>query len=124
VPAALGGVAGAVTSVLAGSPDTGDGGWSLVPPEVAGMRVVARSAWPLVLAIAGTLPVLAARAAADGGDGSPYAAAGNAAVAAVVVFGLVAWWVRKRDHLHAAWKAALDQAFPDKTPRQEGTAGA
>ncbi|HEY8527937.1 MAG TPA: hypothetical protein VIL48_23435 [Acidimicrobiales bacterium] len=122
VPAALGGVAGAVTSVLSGAPDTEDAGWSLVPPEVAGMRVLVRSVWPLVLAVGGTLPVLAARAAADGG-GSPWAAAGNAAVGVVIGFAVVAWWVRRRDDLHAAWKAALDQAFPDKRPRSEEVAG-
>jgi hypothetical protein len=63
----------------------------------------------------------------------------------VMVFGVVAWWVRKRDDLHAAWKAALDQALParpaerdepdeadesdepderDEHEKQEGTSGA
>ncbi len=124
VPAALGGVAGAVASVLSGVSDASDeGGWSLVPPEVAGMRVVLRSVLPLALAIGGTLPVLAARSAADHGQ-QPALAAANVGVAAVAGFALVAYWVRKRDDLHAAWKAALDQAFPEKPQREEEAGGA
>jgi hypothetical protein len=47
------------------------------------------------------------------------------AVVAVMVFGVVAYWVRKRDALHAAWRAALDQALPPKRDEhEEGTAGA
>ena len=133
VPAALAGVGGALVSVLGFAPDVSDeGGWSLAPPEVAGMRVIFRSVWPLALAIGGTLPILAARSAADHGD-QPALAALNVAVAAVGVFGVVAWWVRKRDDLHAAWKAALDQALPakpagrderDEHENEEGTSGA
>jgi hypothetical protein len=130
VPAALAGVAGAVVSVMSGAPDVSDeGGWSLAPPEVAGMRVIFRSVWPLALAIAGTLPILVARSAADHGD-QPAPAALSLTAIAVGVFGVVAWWLRKRDDLHAAWKAALDQALPpkpaerDEPENEEGTFGA
>jgi hypothetical protein len=121
VPAALGSVAGAVTSVVSGMPDVSAGdAWSLVPPEVAGMRIVVRAAWPPALAVLGTLPVLAARAAAE--NGRPVAAAaGAAAVGVVVMFVLVGGWLRMRDRLHAWWKAAMDQAFPaGKSGEQEG----
>jgi hypothetical protein len=127
VPAALGAVAGAVASVLGGAPDSSaDGGWSLVPPEVAGLRVVTRTVWPLVLATGGTLPVLAARSAADAGE-SAAGGAGTVAFVMLVVFGLVTGWVRRRDDLHAAWKASLDQAFPERKkqePHDEGAVGA
>ena len=125
VPAALGSVAGAVTSVLSGMPEVSGGdAWSLMPPEVAGMRIVVRAIWPPALAVLGTLPVLAARVAAE--NGRPAAsAAGTAAVGVVVVFVLVGIWVRLRDRMHAWWKAAMDQAFPDgKGHEQEGTAHA
>ena len=125
VPAALGSVAGAVTSMLSGMPEVSGGdAWSLMPPEVAGMRIVVRAVWPPALAVLGTLPVLAARTAAE--NGRPAAsAAGAAAVGVVVVFMLVGSWVRMRDRMHAWWKAAMDQAFPDGKPReQEGTAHA
>jgi hypothetical protein len=125
VPAALGSVAGAVTSVLSGMPEvsTGDA-WSLMPPEVAGVRIMVRAVWPPALAVLGTLPVLAARAAAENGRAAA-SSAGAAAVAVVVVFMLVGSWVRMRDRMHAWWKAAMDQAFPDGKPREpEGAAHA
>jgi hypothetical protein len=119
VPAALGSVAGAVTSVVGGMPEVSAGdAWALMPPEVAGMRIVLRAAWPPALAVLGTLPVLAARAAAE--NGRPAAsAAGAAAVGVAVVFVLVAAWLRMRDRMHAWWKAAMDQAFPAGKPREQ-----
>ena len=107
IPGALGGVAGAVTSVLSGAPD--DAAWSLAPPEVAGLRLVARTAWPIVLSIGGTLPVLAARSAAEAG-GDPVGGAASAALAVGVAFVVVALWVRKRDDLRTAWAEATDPA--------------
>jgi hypothetical protein len=107
LPAALGSVAGAATSVLSGGPD--DGAWSLAAPEVAGVRLVVRTAWPIVLSIGGTLPILAARAASDAGS-DPVAGAAAAGLAVAVAFSAVAAWVRKRDALQAAWAAATDPA--------------
>ena len=107
IPGALGGVAGAVTSVLSGAPD--DAAWSLAPPEVAGVRLVMRTAWPIVLSIGGTLPVLAARSAAEAGR-DPTGGAVSAALAVAVAFVVVALWVRKRDDLRTAWAEATDPA--------------
>lgn len=125
VPVGLGSLAGAVTSVLSGMPEVSAGdAWSLVPPEVAGMRIVVRAAWPPALAILGTLPVLAARTAAEHG-GPAVTAAGAAAVGVVALFVIVAGWVRMRDRMHEWWRAAMDQAFPDGKQRaQEGSARA
>jgi hypothetical protein len=120
VPAALGAVAGGVASVLTGAPDASGGdGWSLMPPEVAGMRVMARAVWPLLLTTAGTLPVLAARAASSSGDQAATGAA-SAGLAVVLGFAVVVAWVRRRDDLHAAWRAAVDQAFPDRDADRPG----
>ncbi|MFL6205447.1 MAG: hypothetical protein ACJ739_08845 [Acidimicrobiales bacterium] len=96
VPQALGAVAGAIVSVLSG-PMGGNETWALAPPEAQGMRVVFRSAWPPALAVLGTLPILAARAAVDSGD--PTAAALRAATAVAAVFALVCGWVRLRDEI-------------------------
>lgn len=105
VPGALGSVAGAATSVLSGAPD--DAAWSLAPPEVAGLRLVTRTAWPVVLSVGGTLPVLAARSAFDAGR-APTDGAGSAALAIALAFGLVAVWIRKRDDWRAAWAIATN----------------
>ncbi|HEX8802809.1 MAG TPA: hypothetical protein VF743_01410, partial [Acidimicrobiales bacterium] len=126
VPAALGGVAGAVSSVLgAVATASSDDAWSLVPPEVAGMRLLVRTALPPALAVAGTLPVLAARVALDQ-DGSPLGAAATAGVLVVSGFVAVASWVATRDQLHAWWRASMEQAFPsgDGGRREEGDADA
>src|SRR4029453_3384560 len=58
VPAALGGVGGAAFSTLSDplAAGGGDGGWSLVAPETAGMVLAVRTARPPGLAIAGPLP--------------------------------------------------------------------
>jgi hypothetical protein len=92
-------VAGAIVSVLSGPMGSSEA-WAIAPPEAQGMRVVFRSAWPPALAVLGTVPVLAARAAIDTGD--PTAVAIRAATAVAVVFALVCGWVRLRDDI-AMW---------------------
>jgi hypothetical protein len=105
IPGALGGVAGAVVSVVSTGPD--DATLAIAPPEVAGLGLVIRSAWPLVVAVGGTLPVLAARAAADAGR-SPTGAAAGAGVGIALAFALIVAWVRQRDDLRAAWALATN----------------
>jgi hypothetical protein len=107
VPLALGAVAGALVSVLSG-PASSSGTWSFAPPEAQGMRLAFRSAWPPALAIAGTLPVLAARAAIESGDpGAPAAVTATLGVA--VVFTLVCGWVRLRDDIGDYFQQAMEQ---------------
>ena len=107
VPLALGAVAGAVVSVLSGPAST-SGTWSFAPPEAQGMRLAFRSAWPPALAIAGTLPVLAARAAIESGDAGPPVAM-TAALGVAVVFTLVCGWVRLRDDIGDYFQQAMEQ---------------
>ena len=45
VPLTLGGLAGALVSVLS-EPPSSSGSWSLAPPEAQGMRLAFRTAWP------------------------------------------------------------------------------
>jgi hypothetical protein len=97
VPLALGAVAGAIVSVLSGAAST-SGNWAIAPPEAQGMRLAFRTAWPPALATAGTLPVLAARAAADAGDPAAPAAVTVGLVVAVG-FVLVCGWVRLREQI-------------------------
>jgi hypothetical protein len=121
VPAALGGAAGAAVSVVGGAPDVaGEGVWSLVPPEVAGIRLVIRTGLPPAMAIVGTLPLLAARSVVDGGRswGDAVGAAASAAVAVALACAVVFAWVRQRDRLHEAWRAAMDQTFSGGSARR------
>jgi hypothetical protein len=110
IPAALGGVGGAVVSVISGAPtNAGGDGWSLLPPEVAGMRLAFRTGWPPAFAIIGALPVLAARTAARNNVPAPTAALA-AGAGVLVLFVLVCGWVRVRAGIHAWWRAQMEMA--------------
>ena len=110
LPLALGGIGGALVSVLAG-PITVHEGWSLAPPEAQGMRLAFRTVWPPAIAVLGALPVLVARAAVDDGRPGPEAAWGVAAGVALL-FVLVCGWVRVRDQIAAWWRTQTATAFP------------
>jgi hypothetical protein len=110
VAAALGAASGAVISIVMGAPAQSDTALFL-PPEVTGMRIAARTAWPPIVSILGCLPVLAARAVAN--SGSPaFKGAIAGALPIVVVAAFVVAWVRFRDQAKAWWKAQLATAFP------------
>lgn len=115
LPAVLGAVAGATVSVVSGAPSQTSETWSLMPPEVAGMRVVYRTGWPPALAVLGVAPVLVARTAAR--NDVPAAPAALAAGAVLLVlFVLVCGWVRHRDRMHAWWRVQMDAALPSSRP--------
>jgi hypothetical protein len=108
LPLALGAVAGGIVSVLSGQMSS-SGSWSLAPPEAQGMRLAARTAWPPALAVIGTLPVLAARAAAEAGDpAAPAAMTATLGVAALFV--VVCGWVRLRDEVGAWFNEQMEQS--------------
>ena len=108
VPLALGGLGGALVSVLA-TPSSLSGGWSLAPPEAQGMQVAFRTAWPPSIAILGATPVLFAHRAYEQGTS---AAEGAARIVPVVgiVFALICGWVRVRDDIGVWWKSQMEMA--------------
>jgi hypothetical protein len=120
VAAAFGAAGGALVSLIGGEVTVQGESWNLLPPEVAGMRLAVRSALPPFIAIAGTLPVLAARAAQRNGQ-PPVGAAAAAAAAVGLLFALVTGWVRVRDQLHEWWRAQMTQAFPQSGQNEEPT---
>lgn len=111
VPAGLGAAAGAVVNLVMGAPEVAGSSWSLVPPEAAGMRLVARTAFPPAMATLGLVPVLTARAALDGGRSAVDGAIGTVGPL-VAVFVLTCGWVRLRDDIKAWWRGQMEQAFP------------
>ena len=119
VPAALGAVAGATVSVVAGPASASSGGdtWSLMPPEVAGMRLVYRNAWPPAMAIIGIVPILAARTAARHGASAPLTALA-AGGAVLLLFVIVCGWVRQREQIHVWWRKQMDAAMPSSRERE------
>ncbi len=116
VPLAMLGVAGAVVSALMGAPAASDEISAMLPPEFAGMKNVARAAWPPVISILGALPFLAAFAAKNAGQ-SPWSAAGGAAAGAMLVAILVGVWVRYREDLHDWWAASMEEAKQQRSAK-------
>lgn len=112
---AVGGVlagCGAVVSVVQGAPEAVDM-LAMSTPEIAGSRTVFRTVWPPGLAVLGTLPLLAARAAERGvSDPPPLIAAATIVAPLLVLAGLVGGWVRFRDDIHAWIKTATEQMSP------------
>ena len=112
---ALGGLGGALVSVLA-SPMSVSEGWSLAPPEAQGLRLMIRTAWPPLIAVLGASPLVLARAASE--DGRSELAGAQPMVAAVVLlFALICGWVRVRDDIAVWWKSqmAMAQTQRDRT---------
>ncbi|MCU1346225.1 MAG: hypothetical protein JWL70_2491 [Acidimicrobiia bacterium] len=93
-PFALAAMAGAVVSVTMGSPDVSKDG-SLLPAEFAGMKIALRTAFPLLVTLAGTAPTLVAANAEP--PTNTAAAAGITTFVVVAVVAMVAAWVRFGD---------------------------
>ena len=105
---------GAVVSVVQGAPDAVDV-LAISTPEIAGSRNVMRTAWPPGLAVMGTLPILAARAAVRGiSNPPPTAAALNVVSPLILVAALVAGWVRFHDQIHEWLRQAAEGMSPTK----------
>lgn len=104
LPAALAGVAGAaVTVVSEATLDTSQE--AIMPPEVAGPRLLFRTVWPPAVAVIGMLPVLAARSAERAGH-DPTAAVTTTAIPVVLLGMAVFGWVRFRADIHRAMAEA------------------
>lgn len=110
---------GAVVSVVQGAPDPVDT-LSMVTPEIAGTRTVYRTSLPPAMAVLGTLPLLAARAAERGASKPPpLAAAVNVAILLSILVFLVGGWVRFRDAIHAWMADAAEQMSPTKVAERQ-----
>jgi hypothetical protein len=104
IPVALGGVAGAVISVVRDAPDPLAAPVSTaVPPEFAGFTSTMRLLWPVAVSVLGVLPVLFA--AKD-----PTAATAlRASLGSLLLVAAVVWWVRRRDEWRQRWQGFLDE---------------
>lgn len=103
---AITGAAGAIANVVSGAP-SGNDELTLIAPEVAGTKMVLRTAWPPLLAISGAVPLLVVRAAQEAGRPAlPGAAVVWGLVAALAA--LVVAWVHQRQALHQWWADAME----------------
>jgi hypothetical protein len=120
-PAAWCGAAGAIISTAMSAPDPFKDG-QLLPPEVAGMKLAFRTAWPLIVALIGTLPVVAARRAHVNGV-DPVPAAIQAAIGALLVAGFTTAWLRFREPARAWWKSFQEEGQQAAKERQAAKRG-
>jgi hypothetical protein len=121
LPVAWCGTAGAVVSTVMGAPEPFKDG-QLLPPEVAGMKLAFRTAWPLLVALAGTLPVVAARRAHVDGN-SPIPPAIQAGIGALLVAAFTVAWLRFREPAKAWWKRYMEEGQQAARDRQAAKAG-
>jgi len=98
LPAVAAGLAGAAINIVSGAPDpvASSANSNLMPPEVAGTANVIKAVWPVLIAIVGQVPILVAENAIETGNG-PEAAATRAAIAVVLLVGLIGAWIHRRD---------------------------
>jgi hypothetical protein len=123
LPAAWCGAAGAVVSVVMGAPEQGPSSMGqLVPPEMLGMKIAARAAWPVVIAMAGGLPILGARAALTKGR-EPVLFGLQAAIGVLLLVTAVTAWVRFRDPARVWWKGFLEEGQAAAKERQRARQG-
>jgi len=108
IPAALAGVSGAAITVASEATlDTSQE--AIMPPEVAGPRLLFRTVWPPAVAVIGMLPLLAARAAVEQ-NRPPAPAVTTFAIPVVVLCMVVFGWVRFRQDIHRAMAEATGGA--------------
>ncbi|MGQ0432234.1 MAG: hypothetical protein ACT452_07490 [Microthrixaceae bacterium] len=114
-PLMMGGLGGALVSVLAG-PITMSEGWALTPPEAQGIRVLIRTAWPPAVAVSGATPIVLARAAVEDGRDA-WTGAQPLLLVVSLLFVLICGWVRVRDDIAVWWRSqmAAAQPQPDRT---------
>ena len=108
LPLALGGLGGALVSVLSSAPSVG-GNWSLAPPEAQGLRLAFRTVWPPAIAMLGVTPVIFAQRAQEQGL-APIEGGARIVPLVILVFGLVCGWVRVRDEIGTWWRAQMEVA--------------
>jgi hypothetical protein len=114
LPAVWCGAGGAAVSVGMGAPKAG-GTQQLLPPEAAGFTIAIRTAWPLVVALLGTLPAVVARHGAADGDPALVAGAPAVSFALLVCLAVVAW-LRFRDAASAWWRQAIEETQQTRRP--------
>jgi hypothetical protein len=113
VSSSVASVAGAAVSVVSEAV-LDQSSEAMMPPEVAGPRVVIRTLWPPLVAVIGMLPVLAAQRMMRNGEpveSIAIAVAGASLALSAIVF----TWVRYRADLHEA----MGQAMRGETGRGE-----
>jgi hypothetical protein len=120
VATALTGAAGAIFSVVSGAPSQNDQ-LTLIAPEVAGTKMILRTAWPPILAVLGAVPLLVVAADVDAGRPAfGVAAPAWGAVGFVVL--LVVGWVHQREAIRQWWVDAMEASAASRSTTDDDEA--
>jgi hypothetical protein len=123
LPALWAAGAGAVISVVGEDPEPSASDTNqMLPPEVAGLRLMFRTVWPIVVCCLGTLPVIGARTAASRAL-SPAAGAAQGAMGVFVIVVLTVLWLRFREPAHAWWRQMVQESQAESSRRAAARAG-
>ena len=120
-PAAVMGGVGAAFNAVGGVPDpfTASTAGAVMPPEIAGFGMVIKTAFPIVVAILGSLATVLVREGVSDGQ-HPLAVAARAAIALVVASIVGAWWLRSRPRFRRWWHGFKEEAM--KSQQSSGRA--
>jgi hypothetical protein len=121
LPAMWAAGAGAAISVAGEESEPTSNTNQMLPPEVAGMRLLVRSVLPVVICVAGTLPVIGARVA-DANDMAPLGGALQGALGATLVIAGTAAWLRYREPAKIWWRNTLKEGQEESRRRAQGKA--
>lgn len=124
VPVTLAGACGSVVSIVRDAPDPvsqSAGRSAVTMPEMTGLGSVVKAVWPVFVSGVGSATVLFVRAAWRDG-GSLVGAAARAAVAAVLLVIVVAYWVRGRDRWRRSARTFIAEGRAASGTRREGVA--
>ena len=94
----------------------------MLPPEVAGLRLMFRTVWPIVVCCLGTLPVIGARTAASR-ELSPAAGAAQGAMGVFVIVVFTVLWLRFREPARAWWRQMMQESQAESSRRAAARAG-
>ena len=123
LPALWAAGAGAVISVVGEEPEPSASDTNqMLPPEVAGLRLMFRTAWPIVVCCLGTLPVIGARTAASR-ELSPAAGAAQGAMGVLVIVVLTVLWLRFREPARAWFRQMMQESQAESSRRAAARAG-
>ena len=123
LPALWAAGAGAVISVVGEEPEPSASDTNqMLPPEVAGLRLMFRTVWPIVVCCLGTLPVIGARTAASR-ELSPAAGAAQGAMGVFVIVVLTVLWLRFREPARAWWRQMMQESQAESSRRAAARAG-
>ncbi len=119
------GAGGAVVSIVKDAPDLSSASveQTMLPPEMSGLTTILRTLMPLLVSMLGSVGILIVRAADTSGT-SVIGAATRVGLGQLMIAGLIAVWVRRRDIWGAKFRALMAEGKQATSQQRAERAGA